>query len=120
VATEKKPRALCSVHSGGERGDQRRQVTRKHGAVLDRFDRRRDRAAGFMAEHHDLALRAEPSERQDEAGDLLSNATGRNVMLNLEKLKTAAPILKSLVDDRKVRVVGGIYQLKSGRVRLLT
>jgi len=53
-------------------------------------------------------------------GDLLANATARNVALNVEKLKIAAPILKSFVDDRKVRVVGGIYELKSGHVTLLT
>jgi carbonic anhydrase len=53
-------------------------------------------------------------------GDLLANATARNVALNAEKLKTAAPILKSAVDDKKIRVVGGIYELKSGHVTLLT
>src|SRR5262249_51461160 len=57
---------------------------------------------------------------QGAAGDLLANATAQNVMLNVEKLKTAAPILKSFVDDRKVRVVGGVYELRSGQVRLLS
>jgi carbonic anhydrase len=55
---------------------------------------------------------------QGEPGDALDNAIRRNVMLNVERLKTAAPILKASVDEQKVRVVGGIYQLKSGRVRL--
>jgi carbonic anhydrase len=41
-------------------------------------------------------------------------------LLNVERLKTAAPILKSFVHDKKIRVVGGIYELKSGRVELLT
>jgi carbonic anhydrase len=41
-------------------------------------------------------------------------------LLNIEKLERSAPILKSFVDDKKVRVVGGIYELKSGQVRLLT
>ena len=34
------------------------------------------------------------------------------------KLKNAAPILKSFADDKKIRVVGGIYKLKSGKVEL--
>jgi carbonic anhydrase len=59
------------------------------------------------------AVRAAP-------GDLLANATARNVALNVEKLKTAAPILKSFVDDGKIHVVGGIYELRSGHVTLLT
>jgi carbonic anhydrase len=56
---------------------------------------------------------------QGASGDLLANAIRRNVMLTVEKLKTAAPILNSFVGDKKIRVVGGIYELKSGRVKLL-
>ena len=56
---------------------------------------------------------------QDAPGDLLANATNRNVTMNVEKLKTAAPILKSFADDKKIRVVGGVYELRSGQVRLL-
>lgn len=66
------------------------------------------------------ALAPAVNAAQGTAGDLLANATSKNVMLNVEKLKTAAPILKSFVDDKKVHVVGGIYELKSGQVRLLT
>jgi carbonic anhydrase len=53
-------------------------------------------------------------------GDLLANSIRRNVMLNVERLKTAAPILQSSVDEKKINVVGGVYQLRSGRVELLT
>jgi carbonic anhydrase len=55
---------------------------------------------------------------QDSPGDLLENAIRRNVMLKLEKLKTAAPILKSFTEDKKIPV-GGIYRLNSGHVELL-
>ena len=57
---------------------------------------------------------------QGESGDLLSNATRRNVELNVEKLKTTPPILRPVIEEKKIRVVGGIYELRSGRVRLLT
>jgi carbonic anhydrase len=57
---------------------------------------------------------------RDSPSDLLENAIRRNVMLNVEKLRAAPPILKSFVDDRKIRVVGGIYRIKSGRVELVT
>src|SRR5262249_23459630 len=53
-------------------------------------------------------------------GEDLANAIRRNVMLNVEKLKTSSPILKSLVEGKKIQVVGGIYELKSGRVELLS
>ena len=57
---------------------------------------------------------------QGQGGDMLANAIRRNVALNVDKLKTAAPILKSFADDKKIRVVGGVYELKSGRVELLS
>ena len=57
---------------------------------------------------------------QGAPGDLLANSIRRNVTLNVERLKTTAPILKSFVDEKKINVVGGIYQLKTGRVELLT
>jgi carbonic anhydrase len=57
---------------------------------------------------------------QGQPGDMLANAIRRNVMLNVEQLKATAPIIKMFVDDKKVRIVGGVYALKSGRVELLS
>ena len=54
-----------------------------------------------------------------EPGDLLANAIRENVLLNVEKLKTASPILSQYVADKKIRVVGGIYKLKDGRIEWL-
>ena len=56
---------------------------------------------------------------QGEPGDMLENAIRRNVMLNVEKLRAAGRILDALVEDQKLRVVGGIYKLASGKVELL-
>ena len=56
---------------------------------------------------------------EGEGGDMLANAIRRNVMLNVEKLKAAGPILSAFVESKKLRVVGGIYKLASGRVELL-
>jgi carbonic anhydrase len=57
---------------------------------------------------------------QNQPGDQLANAIRENVKLNVDKLKSAGPILKSFVDDNKIRVVGGIYQLRTGRLELLS
>jgi carbonic anhydrase len=65
------------------------------------------------------ALRPAVDAVQGQSGDLLANATRRNVADNVNKLKTAPPILKSSTDDKKIRVVGGIYKLKTGRVELV-
>jgi carbonic anhydrase len=56
---------------------------------------------------------------QGESGDLLANAIRRNVILNVEKLKVAAPILSKAVGEGKVRIAGGIYKLATGHVELL-
>ena len=56
---------------------------------------------------------------QGKPGDLLANAIRSNVAINVDRLKTATPILKAAVDDNKLRIVGGVYELKTGRVALL-
>jgi carbonic anhydrase len=56
---------------------------------------------------------------QKNPGDLLSNAIHQNVRRNVEALKSSMPILKSAVDGGQLRVVGGVYQLATGRVELL-
>jgi carbonic anhydrase len=57
---------------------------------------------------------------QGQSGDTLANAIRRNVALNVDKLKGTAPVLKSYADDKKIRVVGGVYALKTGSVDLLS
>ncbi len=52
----------------------------------------------------------------DQPGVLLENAIRENVVLNVERLKKATPIISQFVDEGKVRVVGGIYRLSDGRI----
>ena len=54
-----------------------------------------------------------------EPGDLLANATKANVRMNVERLKTATPILSQAVADKKLLVVGGYYNLNSGKVDIV-
>lgn len=64
------------------------------------------------------AIRPAVEAAKGEPGDVLSDAIRRNVDLNVEKLKTTTPILQSAADSKKIRVVGGVYKLKSGQVEL--
>jgi carbonic anhydrase len=66
------------------------------------------------------ALKPAVDAVQGKPGDMLANAIRSNVALNVDKLKAAAPILRAAVDDKKIRVVGGVYELKTGRVALLS
>lgn len=54
-----------------------------------------------------------------DAGGLLDNAIRENVLLNVQTLTTALPILSQAVEDRKLRIVGGIYNLSTGKVDLV-
>jgi carbonic anhydrase len=51
-----------------------------------------------------------------QAGDTLANAIRQNVIDNVGKLSSATPILSAAVEQNKLKVVGGIYRLKDGRV----
>lgn len=55
----------------------------------------------------------------DQPGDKLANATRRNVLDVVAKLKAATPILSAAAADGKIKIVGGIYRLKTGKVELV-
>jgi carbonic anhydrase len=54
-----------------------------------------------------------------EPGDPLANAIRRNVIDNVANLKSASPILDAAVAQGKLKVVGGVYRLASGRVEMM-
>jgi carbonic anhydrase len=54
-----------------------------------------------------------------QSGNPLDNAIRQNVIDNIAKLKSAAPILNAAVEQNKLKVVGGIYRLATGKVELL-
>jgi carbonic anhydrase len=54
-----------------------------------------------------------------KGGDVLGNAIRQNVVDNVAKLKSASPILSAAVEQNKLKVVGGIYRLKDGKVDMV-
>ena len=56
----------------------------------------------------------------NQPGNALENATRQNVILNVEKLKTASPIIDKAVAENKLRVVGAFYRLDTGQVEILS
>ena len=54
------------------------------------------------------------------AGDTLANAITQNVKDGVAKLQQLEPIVAPAVKAGKVKVVGGVYDLKTGRVTLTT
>jgi carbonic anhydrase len=68
-----------------------------------------------------LVAAIEPAVKavSQQPGNLLDNATRQNVIDNVAKLKSATPILSAAVETRKLKVVGGIYRLRDGRVDMI-
>ena len=58
-------------------------------------------------------------EVSGQPGDLLANATRQNVIDNVAKLGSATPVLNAAVAQGKLKVVGGIYRLRDGRVDMI-
>lgn len=57
--------------------------------------------------------------KESGANDLVNAATAENVRLNVAKLAGSTPILRRAVRDKKLKVAGGLYDLKTGKVERL-
>jgi carbonic anhydrase len=51
--------------------------------------------------------------------DLLDHAIEANVRHNVQRLQRANPVIAKAVEEKQIEVVGAVYQLASGQVRLL-
>ena len=56
------------------------------------------------------------SKAKGQQGDLLMNSIKNNVDLIVSKLNASEPIVKESVEKDHVKVVGAVYELKSGKV----
>jgi carbonic anhydrase len=61
-----------------------------------------------------------PVQQALDQGGSLSAAIQQNVVTNVGKLRTAEPVIAPLVQERKVEVVGALYELSTGRVAFLS
>jgi carbonic anhydrase len=60
------------------------------------------------------------AQAKDRPGNALENAIKANVGVGVERLKSLEPILAGAVKQGKVKVVGGVYDLRTGGVTLVT
>lgn len=65
------------------------------------------------------AIKPAVEEVKGKPGNMLENAIAANAKYNAMKLAKAGPIVSKAVDDGQVKVVAGVYDLKSGRVEIL-
>jgi carbonic anhydrase len=69
----------------------------------------------------DLVNSIRPSVVESEKlpGDLLVNATRANVRRSVQRLKTMDPVVAPKVKEGKVQVIGGVYDLATGKMTLI-
>ena len=65
------------------------------------------------------ALRPAVDQSAHEPGDRLDNAVRDNVVHVVEQLRSGSPVLSHLVETGKLRIVGAVYSLETGKVAWL-
>ena len=65
------------------------------------------------------ALKPAVRAARDQRGDPIEQATKANIHLVVERLKASKPILTEYIKTRKVKIVGGRYELLTGQVDIL-
>ena len=65
------------------------------------------------------AIEPAVKKARGQTGNTLLNTIKANVVFNVNKLKTAKPVIAELVEQKQVQVVGGLYHLKTGKVELI-
>jgi carbonic anhydrase len=86
-------------------------------AALQHLDAR-DALPGALAGLVDV-IKPAVAAAKGKPGDPLDNAIRANVLAGVARLKALPPIVAPAVKRGKVRVVGGVYDLKSGAVTMI-
>ena len=64
-------------------------------------------------------IRPAVDQSAHEPGDRVANAVRDNVVLVVQQLMSAKPVLAELVETGKLRIVGAVYSLETGKVEWL-
>ncbi|MBW4497596.1 MAG: carbonic anhydrase [Oscillatoria princeps RMCB-10] len=65
------------------------------------------------------AIKPAADKSKGQSGDPLENATKANVLYQAEKLK-ASPVISQLINEGKLKVVGGYYDLDTGTITVVS
>jgi carbonic anhydrase len=70
---------------------------------------------GHIASLVDL-IKPAVEETRGNPGDPVANAVRKNVEMVMQQLRTSTPILSKLVAQGKLKIIGGVYSLHTGKV----
>ncbi|TDF86210.1 carbonic anhydrase [Pseudomonas sp. H9] len=65
------------------------------------------------------ALKSSIQKVIEQPGNLLENATAQNVKDSVQRLKGATPLITDALDKGKLKIVGGVYRLATGKVDMV-
>lgn len=65
------------------------------------------------------AIRPAVGKAKDQAGDQLENTIKANVLVQVEKLKSST-VISQLIQEEKLKIVGGYYDLDTGAVTMVS
>ena len=65
------------------------------------------------------AIKPAVEKAKDRTGDRLEETCKTNIMLQAEKLKSS-PVISQLIKENKLKVVGGYYDLDTGKVTMVS
>lgn len=57
--------------------------------------------------------------QKKQSGNLLDNAIAENVRRQAARLKNSPPVVQKLYADKKIDIVGGVYDLATGKIALV-
>ncbi len=66
------------------------------------------------------AVQNVPGERNSKNKEFVEAVAEANVRLTVARIRELSPILRAMEDEDKIKIVGCIYSLETGRVRFLT
>ena len=61
------------------------------------------------------AIRPSVESTKDQSGDKVENACKANILSQIKKLKSSS-VLSKLIDEEKLTIVGGYYDLDTGKI----
>ena len=65
------------------------------------------------------ALRGAVKAAAGQKGDMVDAVTRANIKIGVQSLRKSTPLIKKMVDDKKIMIVGSLYNLDTGRVEVL-
>jgi carbonic anhydrase len=65
------------------------------------------------------AIKPAVARSQGQPGDRVENVCKANVLVQIEKLKSS-PVLAQLIQEKKLKIIGGYYDLDTNRVTLVS